>query len=390
MNISNSFLDFKYGCWISNGIPFLNKIKALTHCSQFGNTDLKFYYHDHIWDNFDLSLLGKISLPVLYKERAQQLRDTYDHLTLHYSGGSDSHNILYTFLKNNIRLDEISVRWPKVLRDGNLYIPNYHDKSGRNAASEWNFSIKPTLDWLAENHPQIKITLVDYAFDLSESLSSVNHMEKRIISLNTNRGGLHFFSQFTDPYFEHKLSVKKTTGHIFGVEKPLLYIKNNSIYFQFQDSSFESSMLPELKEDQKVEMFYWSSDFPLLPLEQAYQTALYYKNNYSNKDSLWNDEPLSQEQKIKKFEDQGNIFKKILYFDSWNTERFQANKPNLLRNDWYFWLYENNEFDKLRKNWNISMNNITSGIDKRFLIDAVEVNVLRPLRTKPFYLMSLE
>lgn len=378
MNISNSFLDSKYGCWISNGIPFYNKIKALTHCSQFGNTDLKFYYHDHIWDNFDLSLLGKISLPVLYKERAQQLRDTYDHLTLHYSGGSDSHNILYTFIKNNIRLDEISIRWPKPLRDGNFYTPNYYDKSAKNAVSEWDFSIKPMLEWLAYTHPEIKISIADYASNLPEELISCNYIEKRIIELNINRGGLGFFTQFTDPKFEYRLSRKKNSGHIFGIEKPLLNLHNNNFYFQFQDSLLEMSMMPEAKQLKTAEMFYWTPDFPLLPMEQAYQTALFYKNNHNQKD------------KMQSFDIHSNLVKKNLYYDSWNIERFQAEKPNLLRSDWYFWLYENNEFDKLRKNWNISMNNITSGIDKRFLIDAVEVNVLRPLRTKPFYLMSLE
>ena len=88
-----SLLQRKYGCWIVGGMAFDHKMKALRYASETNNTSIEFYYHNNIWDQFDRKLLGKIPLTTLYKERAQQLRDTYDHLVLHYSGGSDSHNI---------------------------------------------------------------------------------------------------------------------------------------------------------------------------------------------------------------------------------------------------------------------------------------------------------
>ena len=91
----------KYGCWETNGLKFGNKVEALIYASQ-NDTKVKFVYHDNVWKNFDRSVLGKVSLNQLYKERAQQLRDSYDYLILYYSGGADSHNVLMSFINNNI------------------------------------------------------------------------------------------------------------------------------------------------------------------------------------------------------------------------------------------------------------------------------------------------
>jgi hypothetical protein len=83
-----------------------NKVQALLEATRLRKQGLPcvvwyLWYHD-TFKNFNKDLLGKIPLKTLYKERAQQLRDNYDELILYYSGGSDSHNILHTFLQNNI------------------------------------------------------------------------------------------------------------------------------------------------------------------------------------------------------------------------------------------------------------------------------------------------
>lgn len=392
MNASNQDLNNKYGCWIVNGIPFTSKIDALKYSSKSGNSLVNFYYHDHIWEKFNRTILGKNSLENLYKQRAQQLRDSYDYLILHYSGGSDSHNILHTFLKNNIKLDEVCVKWIKPLQDGKFYVPNTYDKTARNSASEWDFSIKPTLDWLKSNRPEIKINVIDYGSNLSDKEISVDASEQRIIDMNINRGSLGTFSMWVNPSLESTALRRnsKKVGHIYGIDKPMLIIKDKKIYFQFVDSVFENTILPQGRKKNQVEMFYWSADFPLLPIEQAYQSALYFKASNTVSSVLWNNQPLSQSQILKKFEDQGNFQKSILYSDSWNVGKFQVDKPNLLRSDWYFWTYENLELQKLRQNWEFAMKNLTSDIDKRLLIVTESTNLLKPIRTKPFYLLSLD
>jgi hypothetical protein len=394
MNLKHPLLSSKYGCWAVNRKLFTSKLDALKYASQVSES-IYFYFHDHIWDNFDRTLLGKVPLTILYKERAQQLRDKYDHLVLHYSGGADSHNILYTFLTNNIKLDEICVKWPKPLRDGQFYTPNVADTSAKNAVSEWDFAIKPTLEWLASNRPDIKINIIDYANNLSERLTTVGHIESRICSMGTNRGGLASLAWWVNPDTEHTIVQKKVsnTAHIFGIDKPILILKDNNICVQFMDSVFENALLPEGKSEEKVEAFYWSSDFPILALEQAYQTALYFKHNQDQRSLIENTPTLTPEDMLKRFEGQGNLQKKILYENSWNPSTFQAGKPNVLRSDWYFWLFENKELISLRNNWASALNNLVDGVDHRLLVtasfDNLSVSAFRPVRTKPFPILSL-
>jgi diphthamide synthase (EF-2-diphthine--ammonia ligase) len=88
------------------------------------------------------------------------LRDKYDYLILYYSGGSDSWTVLNTFLENNIKLDCVYVRWP--FKAENSYTPNTVNQTAYNFMSEWDFVIKKDLEWLAQEHPEIRIETADW------------------------------------------------------------------------------------------------------------------------------------------------------------------------------------------------------------------------------------
>lgn len=384
-------LNSKYGCWLCNGIAFKSKIEALKYASQMNIAGVQFYFHDHVWDNFDRNLLGKISLDTLYKERAQQLRDHYKYLILHYSGGSDSHNILQTFLKNNIKLDEVMVRWPKPLRDGKLYKPNTEDKTAKNAASEWDFAIKPTLDWLAKNRPDIKINIVDYGSNIKSSVNSSDSVSKILEGVDLTRGGLGTFSMFSDHNSNASLESLPNTSicHIFGIDKPIICYNNNKLYFHFLDVMFESSFSVRNANIGVVEPFYWAPDFPLLTMEQAYQSALYFKHNPQAIRLLMTKGSVSPNTGNALFEAQSNIYKSILYKNSWDF-RFQVGKPNESRSDWYFWLFQSNEFETLRKSFSKGFENILQQIDGRMVNKTDNMPSISTSRSKMFHILDLE
>ena len=384
-------LNNRFGCWISGGITFDSKFEALTYANQTNNGSISYYYHNHVWQSVDRSLLGKIPLTILYKERAQQLRDTYDYLVLHYSGGSDSHNILHTFLTNNIKLDEVTVRWSKTLRDGKLYTPNNVDTSARNAASEWDYTIKPTLDWLAQAHPNIKINIVDYGSNLSVVKSS--KLENTLLKKNPARFAGGTTAMLMDPTVrDHLLSIdKKSIAHIFGIEKPILNHANNTISMQFLDTIFEHTVpIRDAEDGSVVEPFYWTPDMPLLPMEQAYQSALYFKANIKHQQALWTDELRSPTDAGKQFEDQSNVHKAILYKDSWDNRKFQVGKPNLSRSDWYFWIFESPELKTFLKSFENVARDVVNSLDPRMLMKTELTPVFRPVRTMPFPILSLD
>lgn len=381
----NPILENKYGCYIAAGVPFLSKLEALNYVSQSNSNSIFFYYHNHIWQSFDRNQLGLIPLEDLYKERANQLRNKYDYLVLHYSGGSDSHNILHTFIENNIKLDEIYVRWAKPLIDQRFYKPNIADHSANNHGSEWDFTIKPALELIQQSNPEIKITITDFTKNFGSLDFSSHSIENVIVQMNLTRGALGSIAQRIDNNIVITESRNKNIGHIFGVEKPLLYIEDNFINLLFDDSMLEVATLQDLRINQSAELFYWSHEFPLLTMEMAYQCCLHFQKH---KNVLYQpDLPLMIE-KINR-EIRRDIYKTILYKKSWDSTKFQVRKPNFDRSDWWSWIHRSSELEILHRNFASSMMEILSGVDKRLIAYTNSMPLMKPLVTQRFKIIEL-
>lgn len=392
----NNLLYSKYGCWIAGGLTFDNKIEAFEHASRT-KSKVRFYYHDHVWSNFDRNLLGKISLPQLYKERAQQLRDSYDYLILYYSGGSDSHNILQTFLQNNIKLDEVRVKWGKPLLDGKFYVPNKNDTSARNGVSEWDFCIKPELDKLKQTHPEIKINIVDFTENLTSKSTSVEDIERVFSEYKWYRGAFGSLVQRLNKNLYRPYGTKGKEGHIFGIEKPILEITKTSIDLIFIDQFLENTSLPVDFVDSEIECFYWAPDFPILTMEQAYRVALYIKqqkmieNNMLDRLDYVLVEGISPNAFAKRYKKDSLMYiqKEILFGHTWDNTKFAAGKPNDARSDWWFWLHESSELENLRTNYNRAIANLTSSVDSTFLLQTEGSTTLTPRKTMSFKIIDL-
>jgi len=347
----------KYGYWTVNDQKYLNKYDALVSASPT-TFPINFHYHNNVWNNFDRSQLGKRSLNELYRDRAQQLRDTYDYLILYYSGGADSHNILRTFVDNDIKLDEVCVKWPKTLMDGMFYSPNSSDTSARNYWSEWNYAIKPILEWMAKNKPNVKITIKDY----TESIDTLN-VDEIFEKLNFVRGGgilLNSVMSDSNLYFN-----SKKVSHIYGIDKPLLFTHKQKIYMFFTDVCLDQAGRGNI-DSENTECFYWTPDFPILPFEQAYQLALYYKANPDKQKFLWNITTRPPEEKVIVNQFQNDLSRSLLY-SNWDN-RFQADKPNSAsRTDKFFWFYEHPELSTIREKYFHNVVTRVNMIDDRFL-----------------------
>jgi hypothetical protein len=353
-------INSKYGLWIVGDRKFDNKYQALLQATAT-NQNIKFWYHDELFDSVDRNLLGKISLNTLYKERAQQLRDTYDYLILYYSGGSDSHNILKTFVDNDIFLDEICVKWPKPLIDSKFYNPNNIDKSSSNIWSEWNYCVEPILKWLSVNRPKTKIRIKDYI----ENADKID-IDKLFID-NPNHGfraAIIKDSQFSDSENE-QLKLNKTVGSIYGIDKPLLLLDNDKFYTFFTDSAGISASV-NIQNPYGTEFFYWSSSMPILALEQAYQLSNYYKAfpEYQKFLYTYDNNGLSKEEKTQA---QNDITRKVIY-DNWDN-RFQAEKSHgigVMHNEKYFWLF-GSELNKESKKIITNIADLTGSIGEQFM-----------------------
>jgi len=241
---------------------FMNKIPAVIESSRRGIYPQWIFMNDlldrHNWQN-PLTQ----SLPDLYKNRCQQLRERYDYLTLSYSGGADSGNILQSFLNNRIQLDEILVVWP--VRRSESSVVNPFDLSKKNYPSEWELTIKPHLKWIAKHYPKIKITVRDWGEELPGFSLKDDFLLKR--------------SSTTSPYSVLRWHDRdrldalgcKNGALIYGTDKPRLCIKDGWYHIYFIDNAVHSGNLPELDDfSNMVELFYWSPDTLDLVTKQSH------------------------------------------------------------------------------------------------------------------------
>ena len=383
-------LNEKYGVWVSNNFKFDDSYDAYRYASD-NSAQVNFFYHHDIYNNFDISNLGNTSLDYLYKQRALKLRDTYDYLILYYSGGADSHNILRTFLDNNIKLDEICIKWPKALRDGKFYIANNIDTSARNYWSEWDYAVKPILDWLVKKHPDIKITFKDFVgdpnnMDIDKMFEDTKHHQFQTgIILNSlvsnSEVGL--------------IDKGKTVGNIYGVNKPVLATHSNKLFMFFTDNALRVCVKSTIN-PYGAECFYWDPNMPEIAFEQAYQTAMHYKANKNDRKFLViptkfrTPETLSTSVQTAM---QDEISKKYIY-TTWDN-RFQSKKPaSQARLDKFYWFYESVELTRPKEIFYDNVSERLKLINTSFLTDETTntqvISTLKTLRTPNYYITTLQ
>ena len=362
-------ISYKTGIYTVKKECFSNKLLAFLKASEL-KSDVTWNFHDEIFSQ----ALGKFkpdtyNLDHLYKLRALQLRDSYDYLILHYSGGSDSWNILNTFLKNNIKLDQIFIKWPLQLMDKGLYQPNTSDKTAINFVSEWDFVIKKDIQWLKTYHPEIKIEVIDWLDNLNIKFFN----DDLIQSMNLHRFYLSNLLRFFGGSKQQELLLEKgkKVASIFGVDKPLLVEKHNKVFFKFSDTPTLS--IDKIGYDnESLELFYWTPDLPILAIQQAYELFKFYKLNPHERikikafSTISNIEKWDIKDYARKYEDEYQISKAVLYPD-WDISRFQAEKPipgpDLSMSQKDIWLETQTFMKPFRESWSHIINSYHSQIN---------------------------
>jgi len=332
---------------------FTNKIMAAITATE-QKIPMTWHFHDEIFAN--VKPVGVSNIKELYKQRALQLRDKYDYLILNYSGGSDSWTVLNTFLENNIKLDHVFVKWPMKAMDKGFYKANTVDRSAFNFASEWDFTLKKDLEWLAQTHPEIKIEIGDWLDNLDNSYFNDNLFDSAVnYSFMTNLLRVPFGSTTEKELVEKGRKV----GSIYGVDKPWTAIMGNRCFFYFMDGA--PSTCPVRPENPEgTEYFYWSPDMPEIAVEQAYKVYQWHKNNKQMRHLMLELHKTATEKEqavskyMKNFEESSDVVRSLIYPD-WDLSKFQAFKPMPIpefdgkQKD--FWLENRPEVMEMKHTW---------------------------------------
>jgi hypothetical protein len=253
----------KFGFYTVDGLKFYSKFEALQLAGQV-NKPIKWNFNDAVYQAQDWSQEPTESLSEIYRQRAQQLRDQYDYLVLWYSGGSDSSNILDSFVNNDIRLDEVAscINYEATGNDTDI------------VNGEIFHVARPRVQQAQVLQPDLKYTVTDISqlsldFFNDTKLDWIYHINTR---WNPNLG-----AKFTEkiklqnPVWADMIAQGKKVGFIWGTNKPLVNQIGNKFYFKFDDTLNISAEAQFQNHDGRFEeFFYWTPDMPKLVIKQAH------------------------------------------------------------------------------------------------------------------------
>lgn len=258
----------------------LNKVAALIDGTE-RNIHPEWKFNNDVFDKIDWTIEPEENLEKLYAQRAKEIRQTYDYIVLAFSGGSDSRNILNTFLRNNLKLDEIIVSWPVEIAERLTSVS--WDYTPINQVSEWELTIRPFLKELKKNYPEIKITIHDWGQNYKEYKIEDDFALSRSVNL----------SYFADKKWsidnikilDENLNSKKNSVLLTGVCKPRICLQDNTykLYFIDQVGLGTVSEINQIK----TEYFYWHPSASKIISKQSHLIIKFFEQNSMFKQFLY-------------------------------------------------------------------------------------------------------
>ena len=276
----------KLGFYKVNNLTFDQKIQAILEANKT-RCDIEWYFNDDIYNKLDWKVEPVLDLLSYYRLRAQQIRDQYDYVIVMASGGADSTNVVYSFLKNGIHIDEIIAAAP--LSGLSNYDWNDKDFSPENTISETKFAQMPLLQEIKTNYPNVKITIHDYFEDMLQYKTDEWIFDASShINLSVAKHKLDKFS-----HIKNLAESGKKIAKVYGIDKPVICrTKSGDLYSVFIDQIIQVPQYKSVRENYsnlETVLFYYTPDMPDLTLKQSHVLAkwLYLPENRVAKNTMW-------------------------------------------------------------------------------------------------------
>lgn len=374
--------QYRLGYYQVGDQKIINKSNALIAATQSGQ-DVRWNFNDSVYSKFDWTIPIEVPLPELYRLRAQQLRDQYDHLMLYYSGGADSTNILHAFIDNNIFIDEIVMQYPKPVES----TMNNVDTDNNNYFSEIKFAAQVHLDRIKSRiNSKTKIRILDQAADTDTLFKKDDWFTKFPLgTMITPAATGRQISAIIDPELDKFYERGKTVCQIYGVDKPLVTVDGDQYYAYFVDANATHAVptgydLGDLvRKFFFMEFFYWTPDFPEIVIKQAQEIKKVAEVNPILKRHLINIKLINIDQLR-------TVLHPIIYCEEANIEVFQTKKPksNVYRPmDKWFWIPE---YRKSQQNYLNVINYLGKKIHPKYFKDNNVLNGLNPMSSQRYKL----
>lgn len=318
----------KLGFYTCNGQTFDSKIQAYLYGAQVKQR-VEWNFNNDLFNKHDWTIEPEETLDQLYNARARQLREQYDYIILSYSGGADSHNILMSFIRQGLHIDEIVVNTMEKA-NSKFTVINPTVLNPEHAAAEHRLNTIPRLKEVEHLIPRTKINILDLSDNLFQSLETAGNaswvLDKRegLNPLGATRFNYIHFSEV-----RKRFDREKTIALILGIEKPRTMIIGNKFYTRFSDRSANIVTVAEhIKEydNSTVEFFYWSPECLPLLTKQAHVIKRWLEADPA-KQKLWTLDSVNRLYRTV----HERILRTLLY-TTWDNNFWQADKAT---KDWY-------------------------------------------------------
>jgi hypothetical protein len=336
----------EFGYYMCDGIKFEKKIEAVIY-SKIKNKPIDWYFQDHIFTKHNWQIEPEESLNELYDKRAKELRKKYDYLILCFSGGSDSFNILESFIRQNIHLDEIVTVYTEYVVNTHAEL-NVKNKSNSNLSAEHILNTIPRLKYASEKLPKTKITVLD---DTNSVMKSIKQFENEdwIFKRNDHLGpiGPSRFNFFEIKDLRLKFDKYNSVGIIYGRDKPKIKFRGNQVYTTFSDVALNTIKATTHNPDYTnitSEYFYWNSSCLPMLTKQAHVVKRWLENN-PLKLKYWINASDPNNRAM-----QEHLLKDVIY-TSWNNNWFQVEKNLIQWNNGEDWFSKDPQFAKEYMLW---------------------------------------
>lgn len=243
-----------------------SKLAAMEEMARTGQ-HLEWNFNRTVFEHHNWTQEPGVDLKELYRQRAQQIRDSYDYVVVFYSGGADSWNIVNTFIDNNIKLDEIAHCWS--LKGDDSYFSYFNEEIYRVAIPN---TIKIQNQFPHINHRIIDITdIVNQLYVTAGMGFDFLYYTNNLISPN---GLARSYLREHIKDYQQLIDSGKKVAFVWGTEKPRLRLHNGRYHCFFLDM-FDNTVNSRLQHQAADrgwfdELFYWSPDAVPLVIKQCH------------------------------------------------------------------------------------------------------------------------
>lgn len=353
----------KLGYYSVGDIKVSSKIEACQLATKTGQHP-EWHFCDSIWQQVDWTHEPEIDILDLYRLRARQIRERYDHVIINYSGGVDSQAVVDAFISTGSHIDEVVTIWNRK-HDNRMDVSGFNT-SAVNIEAEYDLVTRPGLDRIIAHSPSTKITYMDISdhtvdcftkFDGEEWLGiTAEHLHPQYVS---RWAGTRDQDQLLN------LDKGRRTAIVLGVDKPKVCIKDGRYCVYFLDiiaNSFKGNWNKPEYTNLSYEFFYWTPDLPAIVIKQAHMIKSWFESHKRLEPVLfWPNHDL---QKRATYE---QILRAVIY-PEWDLSTFQVNKcSSTVWTEWDQWFFDQYRDTRTMQNWLAGLKHIERTIDKKYL-----------------------